>query len=79
MEKFPDEDVQVYEYVCIFTLAEPESHFCVRRLDQRDDGSAIQEYLAEKTGQRTVPNVFISAYQSLSSHTHGTDHEPCRR
>jgi len=32
------------------------------RLDERDDGSAIQEYLAEKTGQRTVPNIFISAY-----------------
>lgn len=29
-------------------------------LDQRDDGTAIQEYLAEKTGQRTVPNVFIN-------------------
>ncbi|KAJ3038643.1 Glutaredoxin-1 [Rhizophlyctis rosea] len=29
-------------------------------LDQRDDGSAIQGYLADKTGQRTVPNIFIS-------------------
>ncbi|KAJ3293098.1 glutaredoxin [Borealophlyctis nickersoniae] len=29
-------------------------------LDQRDDGSAIQDYLKEKTGQRTVPNIFIS-------------------
>jgi glutaredoxin 3 len=24
-----------------------------------DDGAAIQNYLAEKTGQRTVPNIFI--------------------
>jgi len=28
-------------------------------LDERKDGDAIQEYLKEKTGQRTVPNVFI--------------------
>jgi len=28
-------------------------------LDQREDGSAIQASLAELTGQRTVPNVFI--------------------
>lgn len=26
-----------------------------------EDGNAIQEYLAEKTGQRTVPSIFISA------------------
>ena len=25
-----------------------------------DDGDAIQAYLLEKTGQRTVPNIFIS-------------------
>jgi glutaredoxin 3 len=24
-----------------------------------DDGDQIQNYLAEKTGQRTVPNIFI--------------------
>jgi glutaredoxin 3 len=29
-------------------------------LDNEADGSAIQEYLQEKTGQRTVPNVFIN-------------------
>ncbi|GAA5950545.1 hypothetical protein JCM3765_000524 [Sporobolomyces pararoseus] len=28
-------------------------------LDQMDDGSDWQNYLAEKTGQRTVPNIFI--------------------
>lgn len=25
-----------------------------------DNGSAIQQYLLEKTGQRTVPNIFIN-------------------
>jgi hypothetical protein len=34
------------------------------RLDEREDGAAIQKYLLEKTGQRSVPNIFISAYQS---------------
>ncbi|GAA5979672.1 hypothetical protein JCM5350_003806 [Sporobolomyces pararoseus] len=28
-------------------------------LDQMDDGADWQNYLAEKTGQRTVPNIFI--------------------
>ena len=28
-------------------------------LTRVDDGEAIQEYLGRKTGQRTVPNVFI--------------------
>lgn len=28
-------------------------------LDEVEDGSDIQAYLADKTGQRTVPNVFI--------------------
>ena len=27
-----------------------------------DDGSEIQDYLQEKTGQRTVPNIFISEH-----------------
>ncbi|GAA6024581.1 hypothetical protein JCM11491_000286 [Sporobolomyces phaffii] len=31
----------------------------VYELDQMDDGSEWQNYLAEKTGQRTVPNIFI--------------------
>lgn len=29
------------------------------RLDERDDGDAIQNYLEEKTGQRTVPSIFV--------------------
>ena len=32
----------------------------VIELDKESDGSAIQAALAEWTGQRTVPNVFIS-------------------
>jgi glutaredoxin 3 len=28
-------------------------------LDNRPDGSDIQDYLEEKTGQRTVPNIFV--------------------
>jgi len=29
-------------------------------LNEIDEGSAIQKYLAEKTGQTTVPNIFIN-------------------
>ncbi|KAI8332137.1 glutaredoxin-1 [Chlamydoabsidia padenii] len=32
----------------------------VVELDERDDGQAIQAYLLQKTGQRTVPNVFVA-------------------
>ena len=28
-------------------------------LDEESDGADIQNYLFEKTGQRTVPNIFI--------------------
>jgi len=37
----------------------------VSRLDQREDGEIIQEYLRQKTGQRTVPNIFISQYMYI--------------
>ncbi|KAG8919701.1 glutaredoxin [Tulasnella sp. 417] len=37
----------------------PEGEVEIVELDIRDDGSAIQDYLYEKTGQRTVPNIFI--------------------
>ncbi|KAG8717845.1 glutaredoxin [Ceratobasidium sp. 395] len=37
-------------------------------LDQAEDGADIQNYLAEKTGQRTVPNIFIS-----QTHVGGND------
>jgi len=34
--------------------------FEVVELDKRDDGSEIQNALHKKTGQRTVPNVFVN-------------------
>jgi glutaredoxin 3 len=33
--------------------------FQLFELDQREDGPSIQQYLAQKTGQRTVPSIFI--------------------
>lgn len=53
--------VQVFEYV--FNLRNNEKILTsglYDRLDRRDDGYAIQSYLEEKTGQSTVPNIFIS-------------------
>ena len=38
------------------------------RLDERADGNAIQQYLYEKTGQRTVPSVFVSEYTMPTSY-----------
>jgi glutaredoxin 3 len=38
------------------SLAAP---FKAIELDQTEDGDAIQAYLAQKTGQRTVPSIFI--------------------
>ena len=35
---------------------------CLKRLDERDDGSAIQNELANKTGQTTVPNIFVGEF-----------------
>ncbi|THU78913.1 glutaredoxin [Dendrothele bispora CBS 962.96] len=32
----------------------------VVELDEREDGDEIQSYLQEKTGQRTVPNIFVN-------------------
>ncbi|OBZ68506.1 Glutaredoxin-1 [Grifola frondosa] len=32
----------------------------IYELDEMDEGSDIQDYLAEKTGQRSVPNIFIN-------------------
>ncbi|KAG6873068.1 hypothetical protein C0995_003376 [Termitomyces sp. Mi166 len=37
----------------------PDVETTVYELDERDDGSDIQAYLLEKTGQRTVPNIFV--------------------
>ncbi|KAF2647230.1 glutaredoxin, partial [Lophiostoma macrostomum CBS 122681] len=40
-------------------LSDSGAKFYAIELDQVDDGSAIQESLADITGQRTVPNIFI--------------------
>ncbi|KAF8635292.1 hypothetical protein AX15_000470 [Amanita polypyramis BW_CC] len=40
----------------------------VFELDEREDGSAIQNYLVQKTGQRTVPNIFV-----MKQHIGGSD------
>ncbi|KIJ97036.1 hypothetical protein K443DRAFT_681820 [Laccaria amethystina LaAM-08-1] len=40
----------------------------VVELDQRADGSDIQDYLYKKTGQRSVPNIFVG-----SKHIGGND------
>lgn len=34
--------------------------FFAIELDNEDQGAAIQQYLHDKTGQRTVPNIFIA-------------------
>mmetsp|Transcript_14355 Transcript_14355/g.25682 ORF Transcript_14355/g.25682 Transcript_14355/m.25682 type:complete len:100 (+) Transcript_14355:62-361(+) len=42
--------------------------FTVIELDQRGDGGEIQKALLDKTGQRTVPNVFVKG-----THVGGND------
>ncbi|EEB06249.1 glutaredoxin Grx1 [Schizosaccharomyces japonicus yFS275] len=41
------------------TLKDEGANAKVYELDTMDDGDEIQSYLATKTGQRTVPNIFI--------------------
>ncbi|EKM84340.1 hypothetical protein AGABI1DRAFT_82018 [Agaricus bisporus var. burnettii JB137-S8] len=38
---------------------EYDAQTVVFELDEREDGGAIQNYLLERDGQRTVPNIFI--------------------
>ncbi|KAI0685070.1 glutaredoxin [Cytidiella melzeri] len=38
----------------------PETKTDIIELDARDDGNEIQDYLLTKTGQRSVPNIFIN-------------------
>lgn len=45
----------------------PLTHPARYRLDQLDEGDEIQNYLFEKTNQRSVPNIFISASSFLFS------------
>ncbi|KAK0495198.1 glutaredoxin [Armillaria luteobubalina] len=43
----------------LFSDKYPDADIGVIELDERDDGSDIQDYLRQKTGQGTVPNIFI--------------------
>ncbi|KAK7052460.1 glutaredoxin, partial [Favolaschia claudopus] len=52
----------------LFAKQFPEEKATVFELDEREDGAAIQGYLAEKTGQRTVPNIFVN-----TKHVGGND------
>lgn len=40
-------------------LTDKGLEFAVLELDNRTDGTAIQQYLAQKTGQTSVPNIWI--------------------
>ncbi|KAJ7449213.1 glutaredoxin [Mycena latifolia] len=44
----------------LFAEKFPDEKPTVIELNERDDGSDIQNYLAIKTQQRTVPNIFIN-------------------
>lgn len=63
--EFPDVTPTIIECVsssltfdwCMLIIVLP-----CNRLDQVPEGSEIQDYLAEKTSQRTVPNIFVSEY-----------------
>ncbi|KAF9476938.1 glutaredoxin [Pholiota conissans] len=46
----------------LFAEKFPDVQPAIYELDEREeDGSAIQDYLYQKTGQRTVPSVFVGA------------------
>ncbi|CAO1616208.1 unnamed protein product [Jaminaea pallidilutea] len=44
----------------IGSLGLPQNKVGIVEMDQESDGADVQAYLAEKTGQKTVPNVFIN-------------------
>ncbi|PWN30686.1 glutaredoxin [Jaminaea rosea] len=44
----------------ISSLGLPSNKVGIVELDQMNDGSDIQAYVTDKTGQRTVPNIFIN-------------------
>ncbi|KAI0778631.1 glutaredoxin [Trametes elegans] len=44
----------------LLTSKFPDVPTKIYELDEIEDGAAIQDYLQEKTGQRTVPNIFIN-------------------
>ncbi|CAK5268658.1 unnamed protein product [Mycena citricolor] len=47
----------------LFSSEFPEEAPHIVELESRSDGDAIQSYLAQKTGQTSVPNVFINGKQ----------------
>lgn len=59
-EKYPDVTPKVFE--CVSPLFFVQGFNYRTRLDERDDGDEIQDYLLEKTKQRTVPNIFVGPY-----------------
>ncbi|RPD65017.1 glutaredoxin [Lentinus tigrinus ALCF2SS1-7] len=44
----------------LLTSKFPDVQTKIFELDEMEEGGEIQNYLAEKTGQRTVPNIFIN-------------------
>ncbi|ESK92406.1 putative grx1-glutaredoxin [Moniliophthora roreri MCA 2997] len=44
----------------LFNLSFPDEDVEIIELDEKDEGPDIQAYLLEKTGQRTVPSIFIN-------------------
>ncbi|KAJ6459407.1 thioredoxin-like protein [Mycena vulgaris] len=44
----------------LFAAQFPDETPIVFELNEREDGADIQNYLANKTGQRTVPNIFVN-------------------
>ncbi|RDB16507.1 Glutaredoxin-C4 [Hypsizygus marmoreus] len=52
----------------LFAEEFPQVQTTIFELDERDDGSAIQEYLLKVSGQRTVPNIFVNG-----QHVGGSD------
>ncbi|KAJ7039684.1 glutaredoxin [Mycena alexandri] len=61
--EFPDEEPYVLE--CARSPQLYVLHYLcfASRIDLRDDEDAIQDYLQSKTGQRSVPNVFVNKTQ----------------
>ncbi|KAJ6468345.1 glutaredoxin [Mycena sanguinolenta] len=47
----------------LFKAQFPEETPLIIELDLREDEAEVQDYLAEKTGQRSVPNVFVNQKQ----------------
>ncbi|KAF8902196.1 thioredoxin-like protein [Gymnopilus junonius] len=44
----------------LLTSEFPDTKTVIYELDEREDGDDIQAYLFQKTGQRTVPNIFVN-------------------